>query len=139
MGIESLYRKGRACHLGKEEGIILVWDKIKDGAKDLAGKGLDASKDLVEKSMDAAKDKREQKKLEKQELKDRIKQMDKEGIVYCPKCYSTQITANKKGFSLGKAAAGSLIAGGVLLGAVGKNKIEITCLKCGNKWKAGKK
>lgn len=116
----------------------MVWNKIKDNAKDLVGKGIDASKDLAEKSMDAAKEKRQEKKQEKQELKDRIKQMDKEGIVYCPKCYSTDITANKKGFSLGKAAAGSLIAGGVLLGAVGKNKIEVTCLKCGNKWKAGK-
>ena len=117
----------------------MVWDKIKDGAKDLASKGLDVSKDLAEKGMEAAKDKREQKKLEKQELKDRIKQMDKEGIVYCPKCYSTSLSANKKGFSFGKAAAGMLIAGGPLLGAIGKNKIEITCLKCGYKWKAGKK
>ena len=107
--------------------------------KDLAGKGLDVSKDLAEKGMEAAKEKRETTKEEKQELKDRIKQMDKDGTVYCPKCYSTQITANKRGFSLGKAAAGTLIAGGALLGAVGKNKIEITCLKCGNKWKAGKK
>ncbi len=115
------------------------WDKIKSGAKDLAGKGLDVSKDLAEKRIDIAKEKKELKKQEKQELKDRIKQMDKDGIVYCPKCYSTDITANKKGFSLGKAAAGSLIAGGVLLGAVGKNKIEVTCLKCGHKWKAGKK
>lgn len=115
------------------------WDKIKSGAKDLAGKGLNASKDLAEKRIDIAKEKKELKKQEKQELKDRIKQMDKDGIVYCPKCYSTDITANKKGFSLGKAAAGSLIAGGVLLGAVGKNKIEVTCLKCGHKWKAGKK
>ena len=114
------------------------WNKLKYGAKELASKGLDVSKELAEKGMDAAKEKREDKKLEKQELKDRIKQMDKEGIVYCPKCYSTQITANKKGFSLGKAAAGSLIAGGVLLGAVGKNKVQVTCLKCGNQWKAGK-
>ena len=115
------------------------WNKIKDGAKELAKKGLDTSKDLIEKRMDAAKEKKELKKQEKQELKDKIKQMDKDGIVYCPKCYSTQVTANKKGFSLGKAAVGSLIAGGVLLGAVGKNKIEVTCLKCGHKWKAGKK
>ena len=114
------------------------WNKIKDGAKDLAGKGLEASKGIAEKSMDAAKEKREQKKAEERELKDKIKQMDKDGIVYCPKCYSTQVTANKKGFSIGKAAAGSLIAGGVLLGAVGRNKIEVTCLKCGHKWKAGK-
>lgn len=117
----------------------MVWDKIKDSAKDLAGKGLEASKDLAEKGIESAKEKREAKKEEKQELKDRIKQMDKEGIVYCPKCYSTQVTANKKGFSLGKAAAGTLIAGGPLLGAIGRKKIEVTCLKCGNKWKAGKK
>ena len=117
----------------------MAWDKIKESAKDLAGKGLDISKDLAEKGLETAKEKREEKKAEKQELKERIEQMDKEGIVYCPKCYSTQVTANKKGFSLGKAAAGSLIAGGVLLGAVGKNKIEVTCLKCGHKWKAGKK
>lgn len=113
----------------------MVWNKMKD----LAGKGLDVSKDLAEKGMEAAKEKRETKKEEKQELKDRIKQMDKEGIVYCPKCYSTSLSANKKGFSLGKAAVGTLIAGGPLLGAVGKNKIEVTCLKCGHKWKAGKK
>lgn len=117
----------------------MAWDKIKESAKGLAEKGMEVSKELAEKSMDAAREKREEKKQEKQALKERIAQMDKEGIVYCPKCYSTQITANKKGFSLGKAAAGTLIAGGVLLGAVGKNKIEVTCLKCGNKWKAGKK
>lgn len=117
------------------------WDKIKSGAKDLAGKGLNASKDLAEKRIDIAKEKKELKKQEKQELKDRIKQMDKEGIVYCPKCYSTQVSANKRGFKMGRAVvAGTLTLGaGLLAGAAGKNKIEITCLKCGHKWKAGKK
>lgn len=117
----------------------MAWDKIKESAKSIAEKGLDVSKDLAEKGLETAKEKREEKKAEKQELKERIKQMDKEGIVYCPKCYSTQVTANKKGFSLGKAAAGTLIAGGPLLGAIGRKKIEVTCLKCGHKWKAGKK
>lgn len=117
------------------------WNKIKGGAKDLASKGFDASKDLAEKRMDIAKEKKEQKKEEKQELKDRIKQMDKDGIVYCPKCYSTNITSNKKGFGVGKAAVGAIATGGIglLAGGIGKNKIELTCLKCGNQWKAGKK
>ena len=119
----------------------MAWDKIKNSAKDLAGKGLDASKDIAEKGLEAAKEKREQKKLEEQELKDRIKQMDKDGIVYCPKCYSTQVSANKRGFKMGRAVvAGTLTLGaGLLAGAAGKNKIEVTCLKCGHKWKAGKK
>mgnify|MGYP001176429034 CR=1 FL=1 len=126
------------------------WERIKGKTKELASKGLDISKDLAEKGIEVAKEKREQKKLEKQEmeerkrqeeqaLKERIAHMEREGIVYCPKCYSTSLSANKKGFSLGKAAVGTLIAGGPLLGAVGKNKIEVTCLKCGHKWKAGKK
>ncbi|SHK37895.1 hypothetical protein SAMN02745248_02403 [Hathewaya proteolytica DSM 3090] len=61
--------------------------------------------------------------------------------IHCPKCGSTQITANKKGFSLGKGILGAAITPGLGLvtGAMGKNKIEVTCLKCGHKWKAGKK
>lgn len=117
----------------------MAWNKFKDGLKNVASKSAELAGEGIANARDKSAKKKEQKKEEKQELKERIKQMDKEGIVYCPKCYSTDITANKKGFSLGKAAAGSLIAGGVLLGAVGKNKIEVTCLKCGNKWKAGKK
>lgn len=115
----------------------MAWDKFKD----LAGKGLEASKDIAGKSMDAAKEKREQKKAEERELKDKIKRMDKEGVVYCPKCYSTDLTSNKKGVSIGKAAVGAIATGGIglLAGGIGKNKIEVTCLKCGNKWKAGGK
>ncbi len=120
-------------------GDCMDWNKIKSGLKDVTDKGVELAGNKMEQKKEEMQEKKEQKKEEQLELQERIKQMDKEGIIYCPKCYSTQITANKKGFSLGKAAAGSLIAGGVLLGAVGKNKIEVTCLKCGNKWKAGKK
>lgn len=59
--------------------------------------------------------------------------------IRCPKCGSTQITAGKKGFSVGKAAIGASIAPvGVLAGGIGSNKIMVTCLKCGHQWKAGK-
>lgn len=56
--------------------------------------------------------------------------------VCCPHCGSTQIVANKKGFGLGKAAAGGLLLGpvGLLGGMLGSNKVIITCLKCGHKW-----
>lgn len=110
------------------------WNKIKAGAKDLADKGLNASKDLAEKQLEKSKEKKELKKQEERELKERIAKMDRDGIVYCPKCYSTQVSANKRGLSLGQT-----VAGGLLVGAMGKNKIEVTCLKCGHKWKAGKK
>jgi len=92
----------------------LDWNKIKDGAVGLAEKGIDT-----------AKEKHEDKKNEKQELKERLAQMDKEGIAYCPKCYSTNISANKRGWKLST-------------GFLGSSKVEVTCLKCGHKFKPGK-
>lgn len=57
-------------------------------------------------------------------------------IVRCPKCYSDQLYIGQKGFSLGKAALGVVTIGaiGALAGLHGKNKIELNCLKCGNRW-----
>ena len=59
--------------------------------------------------------------------------------IHCPKCGSTQVTANKKGFSGSKAAAGVLLTGGVglLAGTIGSNKILITCLNCAHQFKPG--
>jgi len=60
--------------------------------------------------------------------------------IKCPNCESTQLTANKKGFGLGKAVAGGIVTGGVglLSGFIGSGKVRITCLKCGYSWTAGK-
>lgn len=52
--------------------------------------------------------------------------------VRCPKCLSKNISANKKGFSVGQA-----VAGGIVGGMIGSNKIQITCLSCGNIFKPG--
>jgi len=59
--------------------------------------------------------------------------------IHCPKCNSTQLTANKQGFSAGKAAAGAMLTGGVgiLAGTIGSGKVKITCLNCGHEWKPG--
>ena len=57
----------------------------------------------------------------------------------CPKCGSQQVTANKKGYSVAKAAAGLVLIGplGLVGGVIGAGKIILTCLKCGYQWKAG--
>jgi tellurium resistance protein TerD len=57
--------------------------------------------------------------------------------IRCPRCGSTQLTANKKGFGFGKAVVGKLLIGnvGLLGGFIGSKKMEITCLKCEYKWK----
>lgn len=59
--------------------------------------------------------------------------------IHCPKCNSTQLTANTKGYSGGKAVAGGVMTGGIglLAGLHGKGKIIITCMSCGEKWKPG--
>lgn len=63
-----------------------------------------------------------------------------EGTIKCPKCKSTNVTHNRQGFGVGKAAVGALLTGGIglLAGGIGKNKILLTCLDCGKEWKAGK-
>jgi len=67
--------------------------------------------------------------------------MSAEDPISCRRCGSTQLTANKKGFALGKAAAGGILFGpvGLLGGLIGGKKVQITCLKCCHTWKAGKR
>lgn len=60
--------------------------------------------------------------------------------IQCPKCKSYQIGSSKQGYSVGKALVGFAFLGpiGPIAGFLGKNKIKVTCLKCGHTWKAGK-
>jgi DNA-directed RNA polymerase subunit RPC12/RpoP len=59
--------------------------------------------------------------------------------IRCPRCGSTQITANKKGFSGKKAVAGAVLTGGIglLAGTIGSKKVIITCLSCGKEFRPG--
>lgn len=68
-------------------------------------------------------------------------QSQNEPQVCCPVCGSTQVSAQKKGFGLGKAAIGGALVGGVGLvaGLFGKNKIYLTCLNCGYQFKPAAK
>jgi Oxygen-sensitive ribonucleoside-triphosphate reductase len=54
----------------------------------------------------------------------------------CPKCGSTSITVMKKGFGVGKAAAGALLLGpiGIAAGGLGANKVQRVCVNCGHKF-----
>lgn len=54
----------------------------------------------------------------------------------CPKCGSTNLTANNKGFGLGKAAVDGILLGpvGLLGGLVGSKKAVFICLKCGKQF-----
>ena len=66
-------------------------------------------------------------------------QQAQEEYLVCPYCGSKELHAEQKGFSGGKAAAGAVLLGGVglLAGTIGSKEVMITCLKCGNTFKAG--
>lgn len=76
----------------------------------------------------------------KDDRKERISELEKTGQVYCPKCLSTNIAANPKGFNFVRGAIGAAIGldVGLIAGSIGSKKIICTCLKCGHQWKAGK-
>lgn len=59
--------------------------------------------------------------------------------IHCPKCRSTQVSAQKQGFGLGKATVGGVLTGGVGLlgGFIRSRKVYLTCLKCGHRFKPG--
>ncbi|WP_445957619.1 hypothetical protein [Yeosuana sp.] len=61
-----------------------------------------------------------------------------ENNLKCPKCNSENLSADKKGFSGKKAVIGAIATGGIgiLAGTIGSNKMMITCLNCGIKYKA---
>jgi len=91
-------------------------------------------KEMLKEAKENAKNKEKEKVQKRAEL-------NKQRIPYCPRCLSTSITANKKGYGLGKGVAGVIIAGpvGLLAGGIGRNKVQCTCLKCGYKFKTGSK
>lgn len=74
---------------------------------------------MIPKSMEYSKER-------KAEEQKRLKQMQKNPNeqIACPKCGSTQISANNRGYD-------------VAFGFIGSGEVHITCLRCGHKWRAG--
>lgn len=74
----------------------------------------------------------------------RIKENKKNAVACCPKCGSTSLSANKKGFSFVKGAIGGGLGAvvapvGIVMGLgagnLGSKKLYVTCLNCGHHWK----
>lgn len=63
-----------------------------------------------------------------------------QGVACCPKCGSASLSANKKGFGIGKAVIGRSTIGniGLTAGNIGAKKVLVTCLNCGKQFKPGK-
>lgn len=77
-----------------------------------------------------------------------LQQAQMNAALKCPKCGSTSITGQKKGYGVVKgvlgAALGAATGGigaivGLGAGNIGRNKVKCTCMNCGYKFKAGRK
>ncbi|MDP4144486.1 MAG: NINE protein [Bacillota bacterium] len=81
--------------------------------------------------------KREQYKQDFLAEKNRVAQMKKEKIAFCPKCHSTSLTYVNKRLSIGRAVVGDIVAGvpGAILGGLSSKKGKVKCLNCGHSWK----
>lgn len=83
-------------------------------------------------------------KLQKNQLKIQKHQLKNRNKIKCPKCRSTNVQplgVHKKGFSVGKAVAGTVLAHGAVVGPLagfaGKNskKTDFVCMNCGKQFK----
>lgn len=74
-------------------------------------------------------------KVQKKQLQLQEKQY--KAMAKCPKCGSTSLSGNKKGFGIGKAVVGGTVAGplGLVVGNIGSGKVKVTCLSCGKQFK----
>lgn len=91
--------------------------------------------------MDDLPDWESKKTKQKRQTEERKQQAAAEGVACCPRCGSTSLSLNKKGFGGGKATAGMIGfgLGGAVAGTYGMNKMKITCMNCGYTYKPGKK
>ena len=69
--------------------------------------------------------------------RERIRENKRNGVACCPRCGSTSLSANKKGFGIGKAVIGANLMGafGLVAGNINAKKVWVTCLNCGKRWK----
>ncbi|MGL4108314.1 hypothetical protein [Clostridium sp. LP20] len=72
--------------------------------------------------------------------KEKLEDLKKQGIPYCPKCHSTSLTTKDKKLSVGRALVGGALIGGTgaVLGGLTSKKVELLCMNCGYKFKIGK-
>ena len=67
--------------------------------------------------------------------------LSEKGVVHCPKCNSTNVNVNKKGYGYGKGLLGAVLVGplGLLAGGIGSKELKATCLNCGHEFSIKKK
>lgn len=78
---------------------------------------------------------RKQTEQQRQQLRLQRKQYDE--MMKCPRCGSTSLSGNKKGYGVGKGVVGAALLGpiGLVAGNIGSGEVMVTCMKCGYKFR----
>lgn len=127
---------------------FLFYNKIK--LKELTAKGwviTENSKTILNQYRIQKAEKAQTRKEKRKVAYENLAKIESNGGIFqrqvrCPRCRSTNIQVvgqHKKGFSVGKAAAGVALTGGIgsLAGFAGKktSKVNMICLNCGKQFK----
>lgn len=127
---------------------FLFYNKIK--LKELTAKGwviTENSKTILNQYRIQKAEKAQTRKEKRKAAYENLAKIESNGGIFqrqvrCPRCRSTNIQVvgqHKKGFSVGKAAAGVALTGGIgsLAGFAGKKtrKVNMICLNCGKQFK----
>lgn len=80
-------------------------------------------------------EKRRQTEQQRQQLRLQRKQYDDQ--MKCPRCGSTSLSGNAKGYGAGKGLLGAALLGpvGLAAGHIGSSKVIVTCMKCGYRFR----
>lgn len=99
-------------------------------AIDTTNSGTDLKLQKVQLQMQAMALKTQQEQL-------KLQQKQFASMPKCPRCGSTSLSGNKKGFGVGKAVVGAMALGplGLMAGNIGAKKVTVTCLSCGKQFK----
>ncbi len=78
-----------------------------------------------------------QRHTEQQQQQLQLQQEQYSSMMKCPRCGSTSLSGNKKGYGIGKGVVGAAVFGplGLVAGNIGSKKVLITCMKCGHRFK----
>lgn len=107
-------------------------------------KAREAERQATKEQKREAKMQKNELKLQKNQLKIQKHQLKNRNKIKCPKCRSTNVQplgVHKKGFSVGKAVAGTVVTGGLKVGALagfagkGSKKTDFVCMNCGKQFK----
>lgn len=113
-----------------------VADKPETGELTKADMDLAYYKANLQMQQQELEEARKQTEQQRQQLRLQRKQYDE--MMKCPRCGSTSLSGNKKGYGVGKGVVGAAIFGplGLVAGNIGSDEVMVTCMKCGYKFKA---